>query len=362
MELLLSEEQRLLRDSAAAFVAAHGGPAAARANDAAALNRDQWQAAADQGWLGILVSPDRDGSGLGVTDLCLFLEEAGKGVLGAPIAAAALTHWALARCHADSELDGLLEAGIGGRKIVLPAMTAPEQGGVAAGADGGHLHGHLTGQPNASHADGHLVMASAADGPALYYVPRDAPGLSVTTQETVDGTSLDQLRFDHVQSAHRLRPLADNAPQALVQGLWDRQLLCASAELLGVAERAMEITTDYLKLREQFGKPIGSFQALQHKAVDGYVDVELTRSMLYQVCAAFDDGRESPALAAAVKSKASKTAVTITKLAIQLHGAIGYTEEHDIGLYFKRALTLAAAFGDDRAQRRRFGELTAANN
>ena len=119
-------------------------------------------------------------------------------------------------------------------------------------------------------------------------------------------------------------------------------------------EKAQEITFDYLRIRKQFGKPIGSFQALQHQAVNIYIRTETTRSLVYQVAANNDPHRIDPALAVAAKAKASEDAMFVTEACIQLHGAIGFTDEHDIGLYLKRAMLLSSLFGNAAAQRRRY--------
>ena len=138
--------------------------------------------------------------------------------------------------------------------------------------------------------------------------------------------------------------------------------LATACELLGVMEKAQEITFDYLRVRKQFGKLIGSFQALQHKAVDIYIQTEAVRSMVFQIAANNDPYRIDPALAVAVKAKASEDALAVTQACIQLHGGIGFTDEHEIGLYLKRAMLLSSLFGNAAAQRRRYvglAELTA---
>jgi alkylation response protein AidB-like acyl-CoA dehydrogenase len=124
--------------------------------------------------------------------------------------------------------------------------------------------------------------------------------------------------------------------------------------LLGVMEKAQEITLDYLRARQQFGKLIGSFQALQHQAVNMYIRVEAVRSLVFQVAANNDAWRIDPVMAIAVKAKASEEALAVTEACIQLHGAIGFTDEHDIGLYLKRAMLLSSLFGNAAAQRRRY--------
>src|SRR5262249_31550090 len=133
----------------------------------------------------------------------------------------------------------------------------------------------------------------------------------------------------------------------LAGGMRDLLALGAAAALVGLAGAVLDITLDHIKLRRQFGKAIGSFQVLQHRSVDGFIDVELDRSLVFRVLAAFDAGTHQPAMVAAAKARASRTALAITRAALQMHGAIGYTEEHDIGLYYKRALVLAAEYGSE---------------
>jgi alkylation response protein AidB-like acyl-CoA dehydrogenase len=208
-------------------------------------------------------------------------------------------------------------------------------------------------------ADGFLVSASGRDGVALYYVARNAPGCTLEAAQTVEGRRLATLSLDNAP--------ADPVPPHLssrnaVDALYNLALIAVSAELLGVMEQAQQITLDYLRIRKQFGKLIGSFQALQHQAVNLYIRTEAVRSLVFQVAANNDATRIDPALAAAVKAKASEEALIVTEACIQLHGAIGFTDEHDIGLYLKRAMLLSSLFGNAAAQRRRYvalAELTA---
>ena len=137
--------------------------------------------------------------------------------------------------------------------------------------------------------------------------------------------------------------------------------MIAGAELAGVMDRALEMTLDYLKTRVQFGKPIGAFQALQHRAVDLYIHKELANAVLNEALALLDRGPDAAAraaLASRVKARCSDAALKITRETIQLHGAIGFTDEYDAGLYLKRALTLAAWLGHPVWHRRRYARLT----
>jgi alkylation response protein AidB-like acyl-CoA dehydrogenase len=200
-------------------------------------------------------------------------------------------------------------------------------------------------------ADGFLVSASGRHGPALCYVARDASGCTLVTTPTVEGRKFATLSLaDTPADLIAPHPSSRNA----VDALYNLALLVLSCELLGVMEQAHAVTLDYLRIRKQFGKLIGSFQALQHQAVNNYLRIEATRSLLYQIAANTDAYCIDPAMAAAAKAKASDDAMAVTQSCVQLHGAIGFTDEHDIGLYLKRAMLLSSLLGNTAAQRRRY--------
>jgi alkylation response protein AidB-like acyl-CoA dehydrogenase len=356
MDLHLTSEQILLRDSAAKFIGAAGAKVARgfRQRDPS-FAPARLRQAGELGWLGILVPSSADGLGLGLTELALVQEQAGRGLVCEPIGLAAISAAALAQGRTPHPI---LERTMTGEALVVPALQETARGDLsleprtqAAGADGSF---RLTGTKAfvcADGADGFLVDANGRDGPALYYVGRHAPGCRLSTTQTVDGRKLSTLNLEDAPAD--LIPSRQSSRNA-VEALTDLALIALSAELLGVMEKAQEITFDYLRIRKQFGKPIGSFQALQHQAVNIYIRTETTRSLLYQVAANNDPYRIDPALAVAVKAKASEDAMFVTQACIQLHGAIGFTDEHDIGLYLKRAMLLSSLFGNAAAQRRRY--------
>jgi alkylation response protein AidB-like acyl-CoA dehydrogenase len=356
MDVNLTPEQSLLRDSAAKFVAA-AGPKVARGfrRQKPGFAPERLREAGELGWLGILVPENVGGLGLGLTELALVLEQAGRGLVCEPVGLAAISTAALAQGYAPHPM---LERAMRGEALVVPALQEGAQGAdpaapqtQAAGSDGAL---HLTGTKTfvvADGADGFLVSAAGHDGPTLCYVARNAHGCTLSAIETVDGRKLSTLHLDHAPAD--LLPPRQSSRDA-VSALTDLALFAISAELLGVMAKAQEITFDYLRIRKQFGKPIGSFQALQHQAVNIYIRTEITRSLLYQVAAHNDPYRIDPALAVAVKAKASEDAMFVTEACIQLHGAIGFTDEHDIGLYLKRAMLLSSLFGNAAAQRRRY--------
>jgi alkylation response protein AidB-like acyl-CoA dehydrogenase len=126
-----------------------------------------------------------------------------------------------------------------------------------------------------------------------------------------------------------------------------------------MCESAMALALEHVKTRKQFGQPLGSFQALQHRLADNFVDLELNRSLLHRICLAWDQGTVQPAMIAGAKARSVRVATEIMRNALQLHGAIGYTDEHDIGIFWKHALALSARYGNELTQAARFARLTA---
>jgi alkylation response protein AidB-like acyl-CoA dehydrogenase len=359
MDLNLTAEQTLLRDSAAKFIGAAGAQVARGfRNQDPGFAPARLRRAGELGWLGILVPGSADGLGLGLTDLALVLEQAGRGLVCEPIGLAAISAAALAHGGAPHPM---LERAMTGAALVVPALQESAYGDdplkprtQVVGADGAL---RVSGQKMfvcADGADGFLVNASSRDGPVLCYVARTAPGCTLSTTPTVEGRRLATLSLANVPAD--LLPAHASSRNA-VDALHDLALIALSCELLGVMEKAQEITLDYLRIRKQFGKPIGSFQALQHEAANIYVRIAATRSLVFQVAAHNEAWCIDPAMAVAVKAKASEEAMVVTEACIQLHGAIGFTDEHDIGLYLKRAMLLSSLFGNAAAQRRRYAAI-----
>lgn len=359
MELHLTSEQALLRDSAAKFVAA-AGPKVARGfrEKDPSFAPSRLRQAAELGWLGILVPDSAGGLGLGLTEFALVLQQAGRGLVCEPVGLAAISAAALGSAP---KVKPVLPRAMQGEILIVPALQENGAGDdpltPRTRATSTDRTLRLSGQKAfvcADGADGFLVSASSGGEPVLCYVMRDASGCGLSTTQTVEGRKLATLNL-----ADTPAELVAPPPGALgaVETLHSLALFALSAELLGVMEKAYEITLDYLRMRKQFGKPIGSFQALQHQAVNLYVRIEATRSLVFQVAANNAPYRIDPVLAVAAKAKASEDAMAVTEACIQLHGAIGFTDEHDIGLYLKRAMLLSSLFGNAAAQRRRYARI-----
>ena len=343
-------------------------------HDAALLTR-----MAGLGWCGIVLPEAHGGLGLGCAEMAIVLEELGRGLLAEPLAATVvLGGRTLLHAGPGALRDALLEGVATG--TLLPALAWQEEGGALdatrvatrARAQGGTVQ--ITGQKRlvlGGGAAGYIVSGEADDGLALYWVEADRPGLAVSHEWHADGTPAARLVFDAVSIPATNRLSAPGAAPAILARALDEARVMASAELCGVMRETLAMTLEYMRTRVQFNKPIGSFQALQHRSVDLFVQQELAGAVLREAVAVLDgeDGNAGNADAAATaraliaarcKARASDAGLRITREAVQLHGAIAIQDECNVGLYLKRALVLAAWLGNGSEQRRRFMALSAA--
>lgn len=304
------------------------------------FDRSVWREMCELGWLGLRLPEERGGIGLGMFEYCALLEELGRRLAPEPLIEAAAVAALLEGALRDDVLAG--------RQIVLPAWQEGI-GGLTRGIETRYADGAVTGHkvfvPMAEGADALLV--EAREGFVL--VRRDAPGVTLAGRDNQDGGRAVDITFAGAPGEFVAPPSESWLEEAT---------LATAAYLLGVAEQAFSITIAYLNVRKQFGKAIGSFQSLQHRAADLKIKIALTKASVEAACAAFDEGEALPferfAAVCRAKARASATAMLVTREAIQLHGAIGYTDEHDIGLYLRKAMCLAGRYGSAREQRARY--------
>jgi len=340
-----AESLRMIRDSAAA-VAPRGGDLK-RIRDLRftepGFDRAIWREMAEMGWPGLRLPEDAGGSGLGTAASCALAEELGAGLVPEPLIPVAMAAKLL---PADR-----LPAVLAGERNVIPAWQERPNSMDAAGTTqlrDGRLTGRKVFVPMAAGADAFLVTVPGG----LALVARDAPGLELTLDQTQDGGHFGTLMLNDAPA----EAIAGDPAEAL-----DEAALATAAYLLGVMDRAFAMTLDYLKTRQQFGKLIGSFQALQHRAVDLQIQVALTRASVEAAAATLDAGA-APALRQAVvsraKARASEAAMLVTKQCIQLHGGIGYTDAYDVGLFLRKAMVLSSLYGPAALHRARFAAVS----
>ena len=340
-----AESVRLIRDSAAGLAPRTGDFRRIRAlrfNDPG-FDRATWAQMCEMGWPGLRLPEDSGGSALGMSEYCAIAEELGAALAPEPLISVAMAASVLAATpHASAILSGA--------QIIIPAWqerpnTLDTQGDTTTA--GGRANGRKTFIPMAAGADAFLV--SSRDGLAL--IARDAPGAELTIERTQDGGNFGTLSLTNTACT----PIQGDLAPAL-----EEATLATAAYLLGAMDRVFAMTIEYLKTRVQFGKPIGSFQALQHRAADLKIQVALTRASVESVAAALDAGLTGPARLAAVsraKARASDSAMLVCRQAIQLHGGIGYTDEADPGLFLRKAMVLCNLYGSAPLHRTRFATL-----
>ena len=344
-----SENLRMLRDSAAAIAPRTGD--LKRIRDLRftepGFDRGVWREICAMGWPGLHLPEDKGGSGLGMAEFCALTEELGAALVPEPLIPVAM---AASLLPADQ-----LSAVLAGDRIVLPAWQEKPNSIALGGTTtlaGGKLNGRKMFVPMAAGADAFLV--TTANGLAL--VERDAPGVSLHTEQTQDGGHFATISFDGAPA----EAVAGDATQAL-----EEAALATSAYLLGVMDRAFTMTLDYMKTRQQFGRTIGSFQALQHRAVDLKIQVSLTRASV-EAAAVTMDSSSVPALrqsaVSRAKARAAEAAMLVTKQCIQLSGGIGYTDAYDVGLFLRKAMVMAPLFGPAALHRARYAEVTPEND
>ena len=364
MPLYLSDEQTMLRDTARQFVSETAPVSHMRAlrdaDDPAGISRDLWKQFAEMGFTSILIPESEGGLGLGHVEAGVVLEEIGRNLTPSPFLSTSV-----------GAVTALAGAGEALRQAWFPRIAAGEAI-VALAVDEGAKHRpetialkaeragngfRLTGRksfvPLGHVADLILVAArtagaeSEARGITLFAVEKDAAGLSADPRRLTDASVAAELSFEGVEvTADAVVGEVDEGAAGLSRML-SAGRVGASAELLGVGGGAMDMTVAYLRDRKQFGVPIGSFQALQHRAAHLYSEMEVARAAVLKAQQLLDHGHEGAERAALVAKAMTGLAATLAvQEGVQMHGGIGMTDEYDIGFYMKRGRVLAELFGD----------------
>ncbi|MFO0762698.1 MAG: acyl-CoA dehydrogenase family protein [Byssovorax sp.] len=375
MNFDLTDEQKLLVDTAATFAKKQSPLTRLRALRADPLGwtKEMWQQMGELGWLGLAFPEEVGGLGWGFADLALVLEQLAATLVPEPIVPSLIAGTAILRLGSAEQKQAFLAPMIEG-KTSLALAWAEAQGRHdvadvvtrATKANGGyHLYGSKRWVLNGHGADA-LVVSARTSGPererggiSLFVVDPGTPGVTIQPVKTMDGHHAAMVTFDGASIPNdRLLGEEGCALDALEEAM-DLGAAAACAEGAGIARTALAMTTEYLRTREQFGVKIGSFQALQHRAVDMFIEAELCKStaILASLKVGETDVVERKSAVSAAKVQLAVGGRFVTQQAIQLHGGIGVTDEHDIGLFFKRMNVLNSLFGDEEHHVRRFAEL-----
>ena len=365
MALVLSEEQSMLRDSARGLISDKAPVSHLRqlrdAKDATGFSRELWKSFAEMGFAGLLVPEEFGGSGLGCVEAGVVMEEIGRTLMPSPFLSTAVV-----------AASALSRGGNGAQKSeYLPKIS---QGSLLAAlaVDEGAKHRPLLTELKATRSgngfklngskalviDGHvadlLIIAARTTGAAgesggitLFLVDPKAKGIATERTIMVDAHNAARINFDDVEvdADHVLGEVDQGF--ALLEGVLNIGRAAVASEMVGLSEEVFTRTVNYLKERKQFGKAIGEFQALQHRAARLYIDIEITRAAVLKAQQALDGNFDKAAAAVAVaKARAGTTATRAVQEGVQMHGGMGMTDQFDIGFFMKRARVCEELFGD----------------
>ena len=376
MALVLNDEQTMLRDNARGFLAKNAPIAHLRAlrdnRDAEGFSRALWKNFVEMGWAGILVPQDYGGLGLGHVEAGVVAEELGRTLTPSPfLSTAVLAATAIARAGSDKQKENYLPKIVAGELIAALAVdeTAkhhPEKIAMPAAraSNGFKLNGAKTFVIDGHVANLLIVAARTAGNPGdtggitLFLVDANAPGIRAERTATVDSHNASRITFEDVNvSADNVLGTID-AGWNLLEGVLNVGRALVAAEMVGASDEAFGRTVAYLKERKQFGKAIGEFQALQHRAANLYCELEVTRGAVLKALQTLDDSYDrAGAIASVAKARAGLSATLAVQEAVQMHGGIGMTDEFDIGLFMKRVRVCQEMFGDSNFHADRLARL-----
>jgi len=365
MPLVLTEEQHLLKESARGFLDEKAPVAALRklrdTRDPAGFSRPLWKEMAEMGWAGILVEEKHGGSDFGFVGAGVIAEEMGRTLTASPfLSTSILAATALRKFASKAQQDALLPEISSGKTLFALAVDEtskhrPQRTAMKAEKVGNsfRLSGDKTFVADGHVADKVIVAARTAgapgetDGLTLFLVDAKAKGVSAERTEMVDSRNAARLKFDRVEATGDdvIGPV-DGGYGALA-GVLAAGNAGLAAELSGASQGAFAMTADYLKQRKQFGRTIGAFQALQHRAAHLHVEIELVKSVVLKALQDLDSNFGfADVTCSLAKAKAGEVAKLVSQEAVQMHGGIGMTDEYDIGFYMKRIRVAQEMFGD----------------
>jgi alkylation response protein AidB-like acyl-CoA dehydrogenase len=358
----LTDEQQAIRQTARDFLAARYKSERIRelVDSERGFDDADWKEMVELGWAGLALPEEWGGQGLGIVDLAVVLEEMGYAVAPSPLLSNTVVGLALAHCGSDEQRERWLRPLAAGEVRGTPALHdagTPARIGefemeARADGDGLVLSGEKVLVMDAEAAD--LLLVATSDG-RRHVVERGADGVGVSREASIDPTRrIYSVRLDEVRVEADATLPAEGADYRPV---FHRACVALAAELTGASQRCLEMAVSYAKDRQQFGRPIGSYQAVSHRCAQMLLETENSRSAtLYAAWTADAEPESLPLAASMAKAYASDAGPRVADAAIQVHGGIGFTWEHDLHFFLKRATADAAMFGDAKWHRERVAE------
>lgn len=377
MKLILNEEQQFLKDTAKSFATEKTPVNHFRSlrdsNDHLLWDKEIWQEMVNLGWSGILIPEEFGGSNFGVAGISSIMQECGKTLTPSPLfATAVLGAFAITQFGSQAQKEELLPKIVSGEITTALAIDESSHHNPAKTEFSATIKDNdyvLSGKKifvvDGSSADILIVLARTSGnsgdetGLTLFIVESDADGVDTIKLSMADSRNYANIIFNDVTvSSERILGSPESGGET-VESILDIGRIAMSAEMLGNAEAAFELTLDYLKQRKQFGVLIGTFQALQHRAAEMFCELELTKSsVIAAMHGADENSNELQRLASLAKTISGETLHLVSNEAIQMHGGIGVTDEYDVGFYLKRARVAEQIFGSSKFHSERYANLT----
>jgi alkylation response protein AidB-like acyl-CoA dehydrogenase len=374
MTLILSEEQAFLKDTAKKFAQEKTPTTHFRqirdTENPECFDRNVWKEMAAQGWSGILIPEEYGGSNFGLAGIGVVLEELGRTLTPSPLFATSVVCATLLNKSGNEsqKKEYLTKIASGEITMALALEEGPrhQPSSIKLEArkdkDTFILNGKKNFVIDGGFANYIIVAAKTSDNvdeSSLFILDKKTEGLNIIPTVMVDHKNSANIEFNNVIASAENLLGSENAAKEIIDETLDIARAALSAEMLGGALEAFDITLNYLKEREQFGEKIGSFQALQHRAALMFTELELCKSCVIEALTAFDEGsNDLQRIASLAKSKMGETFFNVSNEGVQMHGGVGVTDEYDIGLYMKRARVAEQTFGNTEYHRNRYAELT----
>ena len=377
MALILNEEQQSLKDIAKEFLQKNAPVKHFReirdTQNELGYDQSLWSEMVNLGWSGILIPEEYGGFDFGMVGMGSIFEEMGRTLTPSPLFSTGVLGATLITLGGNDEqkqnylpriVDGSLTTALaleeGNRHSPFSISTKATKAGndyKISGEKTFVIDGHCS----------NLIVVAArtegsdddASGITLFLVEAEANGIEITKTSMVDSRNSANIKFNDITVSSSNLLGEENNGAAILEEVLDRAQIAISAEMLGNASQAFDVTLDYLKERKQFGSVIGTFQALQHRAAEMYSELELTKSSVIAACNAVDENsNDLKRMASLAKYKAGETNHLVTNEAVQMHGGVGVTDEYDVGLYLKRARVTEQIFGNSEYHLDRYATLS----
>ncbi|MDG1229848.1 MAG: acyl-CoA/acyl-ACP dehydrogenase [SAR86 cluster bacterium] len=377
MALILNEEQQSLKDIASEFLQSNAPVTHFReirdTQNELGYDESLWMEMVNLGWSGILIPEEYGGFDFGMVGMGSILEEAGKTLTPSPLFSTGVLGASLLTLGGnDSQKQTYLPQIVDGTLTTALALEesnrhSPYSIDTQAKKNGDQFI--ISGCKNFvidGHSSNLLIVAARTEGSVndesgitLFLVNSDSQGVEITKTSMVDSRNAANIKFSDVTVSSDNILGEENNGASLLEVVLDRAQIAISAEMLGNASQAFNLTLEYLKERKQFGAVIGTFQALQHRAAEMYSELELTKSSVIAACNAVDENsNDLRRMASLAKFKSGETNHLITNEAVQMHGGVGVTDEYDVGLFMKRARVTEQIFGNSEYHIDRYATLS----